>query len=206
VCLVGVLLLANARTTTEPTTTVLVAKRAIAAIETLTEPEKFFETRSILACRAPKGCFHSIVELKIKGEVRLRRNLQEGEPIDENAVYTKEALGYSCMRWPAAISIPLHIKSTMITGDVVRPGSKADVVWAYSIEGTCGIKTIFTDLPVIAVEKCGACNDSATPRTRELLVTLAGSPDEAASMRIAAENGEIRLRVKSPGDDPTKEK
>jgi Flp pilus assembly protein CpaB len=192
----------DSSTTAEPTVTVVVAKQAIPTQTVIREPEKYFALRSVPVSRVPKECLRSLKCLK---DIRVTRAFAEGQPFDANAIESKESLGGRHFV-PQPVSIPLRIKSTKITGDVIRPGSKADVVWVYSIEGECGIKTIFTDLPVIAVEKCGTCNDSDTPRTRELLVTLAGSPREAASMRIAAENGEIRLLVKSPGDDPTKEK
>jgi Flp pilus assembly protein CpaB len=198
----------DSSTTAEATVTVVVAKQAIPEQWIVREPEKYGVLRPVPVSRVPKECLRSLKALK---NVRVGRAFAEGQAIDANAIEGPECLGGSDIP-PARVAVPLRIRSTSITGDVVRPGAKADVVWVYSVPllynggRESGIKTILTDVPVVAVDKLGKCKDGARPQTVELLVTFETSRKDAVEFKLAVDNGEIRLRVKSPGDDPTKER
>ncbi len=178
------------------TVPVLVAKARVPGWQPIKEPEKYFEIKEFPEDVAPRKALGSFAEVK---DQRLNKPIDEGKPISQDDLLTKEQEDVSSKLLPGQRAVAIKVTTESIVGGFVLPGSRVDVICTTRGNDPSS-KVVLQNMLVLAVDT----QDSRNPDQKSIIaqtVTVAATPNEAARLTLASSIGELRLALKANGDN-----
>lgn len=186
----------NQQPEAEPTVPVLVAKARVPGWQPVKEPEKFFEIKPYPQSVTPRRAIGTFEE--VKGQ-RLNKPLDEGKPVTQDDLLTKEQADLATQLQPGQRAIAIKVTTESLVGGFVLPGSRVDVVHTTRGQDSTA-KILLQNMLVLAVDT----QDQRNPEQKSIMgqtVTLAATPEESTRLSLASSNGELRLLLKSNQDN-----
>jgi pilus assembly protein CpaB len=177
------------------TVPVLVAKARVPGWQPIKEAEKLFEVKQFPEDVAPKKALGSIAE--ISGQ-RLNKPLDEGKPVTQDDLLTKEQADISHQLQPGQRAIAIKVTAESSISGFVLPGSRVDVVCTTRGNDPSS-KVVLQNMLVLAVDT----QDQRNPEQKTIIgqtVTVAATANEATRLALAGSIGELRLMLKGHGD------
>jgi pilus assembly protein CpaB len=179
----------------EPTKAVVVVKKRIAPWMPIKDPADVFEVKEYPERLAPKKALTSLDQVK---DQRLKNLLEEGKPVTEDDLLSKEQLGLAGQMKQGQQAIAIKVTQETSVSGFILPGSRVNVIYITRNDGKA--RYILQNMLVLAIDT----NDKRNPEQPTILgqtVTFAASAEETLRLSVAAATGEIRLTLKAPGDD-----
>lgn len=186
----------NKQTEEVPSVPVLVVKARAPSYQTIKDPEKYFEVKLFPQDVAPKKAIGSFADLK---DQKLNKALDEGKPVTQDDLLTKEQQDISSQLLPGQRAVAIKVTAESLAGGFVLPGTRVDVVCTSRGNNDPNSKVVLQNMLVLAVD----VTDTRNPEQRTILgqtVTLAATPNEATRLTLAGAVGDLRLMLKGLGD------
>ena len=177
------------------TVPVLVAKARVPGWQPIKEPEKFFEVKEFPEDVAPRKALGSLSDIK---DQRLNKPIDEGKPISQDDLLTKEQEDVSSKLLPGQRAVAIKVTAESSISGFVLPGSRVDVLCT-TRGAEASTKVVLQNMLILAVDT----NHQRNPEQTSILgqtVTVAATPNEAARLTLASSIGELRLALKGNGD------
>jgi pilus assembly protein CpaB len=185
----------NNRPQAEPNVQVVVAKTRVLAWQAIKEPEKYFEVKQFPQSLAPKNALTDLAALK---DQKLKTALDEGKPVSQDDLASKDHRGLEEMLQPGQRAIAVKVNAESLVAGFVLPGSRVDVICT-TRGNDAQTSVMLQNMLVLAV-------DNEIDRTSDKkaiigqTVTLAATPEEAVRLNLAKSIGELSLMLKSDKD------
>ncbi len=175
---------------------VLVAKQNLMPMY-IKDPEQFFVEKDFIKGQEPKKAAKSFDEIRAKF---LNKPLSAEQWVSVDDLLKKDQLGLQVPEGMRAVTIRVNI-DTIVAGFVL-PNSRVDVVNTVRADSARDSysQIILENMLVLAVDTL----DVKDPDKRTNLsntATLAVTPEEGMKLALAGTMGELRLMLRTPGDD-----
>src|SRR5262249_38954684 len=109
----------------EPTKGVLVARTRIAPWQPIKEPEQGVEGKDYPERLAPKAAVTSLAKVKDK---RFKNVVEEGKPVTEDDLLSKEQEGLAAQMKPGQQAIAIKVNAETLSGGFIRAGDRVNVI------------------------------------------------------------------------------
>jgi len=181
----------------KPTVPVLVAKLRVPGWVAIKEPEKYFEVKHFPPDVAPAKALTDFAAVK---DQRLNKYLDEGKPITDSDILTKEQADLAAQLLPGQRAMAIKVNAESLAGGFVLPGTRVDVL--FTIRGNdAQSKICLQNMLVLAVDTQDQRPGADGVKTIiGSTVTLAATPEESTRLALAASMGELRLLLKGHQD------
>jgi pilus assembly protein CpaB len=177
----------------EPTKTVLVVKQRVAPWLPIKDPAVAFEVKEFPERLAPKKALTSLDQVK---DQRLKTILEEGKPVTEDDLLSKDQLGLAAQMTPGQQAIAIKVTQETSVSGFILPGSRVNVIYITRSEGKA--RYILQNMLVLAIDQASKPNPEQ-PTILGQTVTFAANPEETLRLSLAASQGELRLTLLPPG-------
>ena len=146
---------------------------------------------------APNKPLSDFPEIK---DQRLNKPIDEGKPVSQADLLTKEQYSMSEHLLPGQRAIAIKVTPESLVGGFVLPGTRVDVVYTTRGGIESSSRIILQNMLVMAVDT----QDQRADGIKSMLgqtVTLAATPEESTRLSLAASGGELRLLLKNGADN-----
>lgn len=186
----------NAKPQEVQTVPVLVAKMRVPGWQPIKDPEKYFEIKEFPQDVAPRKALSNFSDVK---DQRLNKPVDEGKPISQDDLLTKEQEDVGSKLLPGQRAIAIKVSAESLAGGFVLPGTRVDVICTTRGNDPT-TKVVLQSMLVLALDT----QNERNPEQKSIIaqtVTLAATPNEAARLTLASSIGELRLALKGNGDN-----
>jgi len=135
-------------TETQPTVAVLVARAKVPAWVALKDPERYFEVKQFPVDVAPPKALSEFDQVK---DQRLNKFIDEGKPVTQIDVLTKEQEDIATKILPGQRALAIEVNAESLVGGFVLPGARVDVLCTIG-GGDASSKIILQNMLVLAVD------------------------------------------------------
>jgi len=172
---------------------VLVAKKKVPQYTTIKKPDDYFELREVTEGPLTAKALKSFEEIQNK---RLNKTLGEESVVKIDDLQKKEDMIIDIP--PGQRAMAIRVNPECLAGGFVLPGSRVDIICTLrGGEGTSQI--ILQNMLVMAVDQKANRDDGQNTALGQTC-TLAATPEECTRLSLAAQQGELRLTLRSPDD------
>jgi pilus assembly protein CpaB len=181
---------------------VVVCKKEVPPQTVIRNPDDYF----VVEKRGDGVPASAVRDLKNLTNVRISRKVKEGDYVLADNVESKESLGLTADVPKGKIAAAIRVNAEKLTGGFVKAGHHVDVVWTYKLREVngreqVGAGIILQNMEVLAVDtETKKTSDGSTTKIGQT-VTIAVSPEESMKLKLAQDNGDVSLALRSVGDD-----
>ena len=183
-------------TPAEPMVQVLVAKEKVAPWVTIKDPDKFFKLEEYPERLVPRRAIKDVEQMKNQ---RLNRAVDANRPVTEEDLLNSEQAGLVAQMKDGERAVAFKVNAESLAGGFVLPGSRVDVICT-TRGNDASTRAILQNMLVLAVDTQHQRNNEQSSILGQT-VTLAAKPQEAARLALASSIGELRLTLRTPGDN-----
>ena len=174
---------------------VLVARKNVPQGTYLKEPSDWFVEKEFTLGEEPKKAVRNFDELKEK--VLSKPLSAEQWVVADDLLRKEDSFNYSIPKGMRALTIRVSVDT--VVGGFVQPNSRVDVINTVGGDNNSYSQTILQNMLVLAIDTINK-RDPEKVAIVSSNVTLAVTPEEAATLSLAAKMGELRLSLRSQDD------
>jgi pilus assembly protein CpaB len=174
---------------------ILVARKNVPQGTYLKEPSDWFVEKEFTLGEEPKKAVRNFDELKEK--VLSKPLSAEQWVVADDLLRKEDSFNYSIPKGMRALTIRVSVDT--VVGGFVQPNSRVDVINTVGGDNNSYSQTILQNMLVLAIDTINK-RDPEKVAIVSSNVTLAVTPEEAATLSLAAKMGELRLSLRSQDD------
>jgi pilus assembly protein CpaB len=176
---------------------VLVAKRNVPQGTFIKEPTDWFIEKEFTQGEEPKKAVRTFDELKDKV---LSKPLSAEQWVTADDLLRRDQQGIQAAIPKGMRALTIRVSVDTVVGGFVQPNSRVDVInTVKNGENNTYAQTILQNMLVVAIDTI----DTRDPEKKAIIssnVTLAVTPEEAATLSLAQQMGELRLSLRNNED------
>jgi Flp pilus assembly protein CpaB len=174
--------------------TVVFAKKKVSAYTAIKKPDDLFELRQVTESPLTAKAVKTLEELQGK---RLNKTISEDSIVRVDDLQKKEDMIIDIPVGQRAIAIKVTAES--LAGGFILPGSRVDILSTMRRNDEPSSMIILQNMLVMAIDT-RFTRDAEQSTMIGQTVTLAATPEECTRLALAAQQGELRLTLRSQDD------